>query len=280
MERRLSVILSADLVGFTRMMERDETGTWAQLSALRREFIDPTLRERNGVIFKTTGDGMLAEFKNSIDAIEAAVAVQSAVYERYQALPQDERMMFRVGIDVGDVIVDGDDLFGDAVNVAARLQGVCQPGGICVSEAVFKTAERNTEIPFEDIGAVGLRNRSEPVRSFVWRYGARPVELASEWNAPPSTRRGIMGKRVVAGNAKASILPSVSILPFQNFSNDEELGFLSSGIPEDITTALYRFKSFMVISRTSSFLFSGETKSAQEIGRELCAHYVLEGSIL
>jgi adenylate cyclase len=222
---------------------------------------------------------MLAEFKNSIDAIEAAVAVQSAVYERYQALPQDERMMFRVGIDVGDVIVDGDDLFGDAVNVAARLQGVCQPGGICVSEAVFKTAERNTEIPFEDIGAVGLRNRSEPVRSFVWRYGARPDELVSEWNAPPSTRRGIMEKRVDAGNVKASILPSVSVLPFQNFSNDEELGFLSSGIPEDITTALYRFKSFMVISRTSSFLYSGETKSAQAIGRELGAHYVLEGSI-
>jgi adenylate cyclase len=279
MERRLSVILSADLVGFTRMMERDETGTWAQLSVLRKELIDPTLTGRDGVIFKTTGDGMLAEFKNSIDAIEAAVAVQSAVYERYQALPQDERMVFRVGIDMGDVIVDGDDLIGDAVNVAARLQGVCQPGGVCISEVVFKAVERNTEIPFEDIGAVELRNRSDPVRSFVWRYGSQPDALVSEWQAPPSIRRGNTEKRADAGNAKASALPSVSVLPFQNFSNDEELGFLSSGIAEDITTALYRFKSFVVISRTSSFLYAGETKSTQEIGRELGAHYVLEGSI-
>jgi adenylate cyclase len=279
MERRLSVIMSADLVGFTRLMEQDEAGTWAQLSALRKELIDPTLTGRNGVIFKTTGDGMLAEFKNSIDAIEAAVAVQSAVYERYQALTQDERLVFRVGIDMGDVIVDDDDLIGDAVNVAARLQGVCQPGGVCISEAVFKTAQRNTKIPFEDIGPLELRNRSEPVRSFVWRYGSHTPALDSEWKVPAGIRRGRTEKRTTEGVTKSSALPSVAVLPFQNFSSDDELGFLSSGIAEDVTTALYRFKSFMVISRTSSFLYAGDTKSAQEIGRELGAHYVLEGSI-
>ena len=279
MKRRLSVIMSADLVGFTGLMERDETGTWAQLRALRKELIDPMLAGRDGVIFKNTGDGILAEFKNCIDAVEATVAVQSAVFERYQAQPQDERLVFRVGIHMGDVIVDGDDLIGDAVNVAARLQGVCQPGGVCISEAVFKAVERNTEISLEDIGAVELRNRSEPVRSFVWRHGSRPDAFGSEWKAPPARRRGNTEKRSGLGNKRPSILPAISVLQFQNFSNDEELGFLSSGIAEDITTALYRFKSFMVISRTSSFLYAGDTKSAQEIGRELGAHYVLEGSI-
>ena len=278
MERRLSVILSADLVGFTRMMERDETGTWVQLSVLRNELIDPTLTGRDGVIFKTTGDGLLAEFKNSIDAIEAAVAVQSAVYERYQALPQDERMVFRVGIDMGDVIVDGDDLIGDAVNVAARLQGVCQPGGVCISEAVFKAVERNTEIPFEDIGEVELRNRSKPVRSFVWRYGVS-APAVSQWRTPSGNMPAGLNKRAISETTTSSGPASVAVLPFQNFSSDDELGYFSSGIAEDITTALYRFKSFSVISRTSSFMYAGDTKSAQEIGRELGARFVLEGSV-
>jgi len=280
MERRLSVIMSADLVGFTRLMERDETGTWTQLSALRKELIDPTLTGRDGVIFKTTGDGMLAEFKNSIDAIEAAVAVQSAVYERYQALVQDERLVFRVGIDMGDVIVDGDDLIGDAVNVAARLQGVCQPGGVCISEAVFKAVQRNTKIPFEDIGPVELRNRSESVRSYVWRYGVIAAAADSEWATIGGTQpTGSSSKRETASSTSPLALPSVAVLSFQNFSSDEELGYFSSGIAEDITTELYRFNSFSVVSRTSAFMYAGETKSAQEIGQELGARYVLEGSV-
>ena len=279
MERRLSVIMSADLVGFTRLMERDEAGTWTQLSTLRKELIDPTLMDRGGVIFKTTGDGMLAEFKNSIDAIEATVAVQSAVYERYQGLPQDERLVFRVGIDMGDVIVDGDDLIGDAVNVAARLQGVCQPGGICFSEAVYRAAQRNTDIPFEDIGMVELRNRSEPVRSFIWRYGVVASASVRDWKTVSDRPTGGLEIRAVAKPETSQSLLSVAVLPFQNFSNDEELGYFSSGIAEDITTALYRFNSFSVISRTSSFLHGAEKQSAQDIGQELGARYVLEGSV-
>jgi adenylate cyclase len=278
MERRLCAIMSADLVGFTRLMERDEAGTWAQIHALRKELIDPAITDRKGVIFKTTGDGLLAEFKNSIDAVEVAVAVQSAVHERFRALPKDDRLLFRVGIETGDVIVDHDDLIGDAVNVAARLQGVCQPGGVCFSEAVFKAVHRNSEIPFEDIGEIDLRNRSEPVRCFVWRYGATHAAVR-KWQLGDARRRGSLKKRPTGEKVQGSALPTVAVLPFENFSNDEELGHFSSGIAEDITTALYRFKSFLVISRTSSFLYAGEAKSAQEIGRELGAHYVLEGSI-
>jgi len=279
LERRLSVILSADLVGFTRLMEQDETGTWAQLKTLRKELIDPAILSCGGNIFKTTGDGMLAEFENCVDAVEAAVAVQSAVQERYCALPVDERLEFRVGIDSGDVIVDEGDLIGDAVNVAARLQGVCQPGGICVSEAVVKAAERNSDIPFEDIGTIELRNRSKPVRSYVWRYG-QVREGISEWIVGGGMRRrGNTQKRQLTAGRQAPTLPSIAVLPFENFSSDTELEFLGSGIAEDITTALYRFKSFLVLSRTSSFLQASEQKSAQMIGQELGASYVLEGSI-
>lgn len=278
MQRRLTVIMSVDLVGFTRLMERDETGTWAQLKTLRKELIDPAISDRGGVIFKTTGDGMLAQFENCLDAVEAAIAVQSAVFERYKTLPADERLEFRVGIDSGEVIVDGDDLIGDAVNVAARLEGVCQPGGICASETVVKAVGRNSDIPFQDIGAIELRNRSEPVHGFIWRYG-RVAQGVSEWAAPSGRRRGNTEKRALEERQSAPSLPSVAVLPFENFSSDGELDYLATGIAEDITTALYRFKSFLVLSRTSSFLEAGEDKSAQGIGQELGASYVLEGSI-
>lgn len=279
MERRLAVIMSADLVGFTRLMERDETGTWAQLRALRKELIDPTLAAHTGTIFKTTGDGILAEFRNCVDAVMACVAVQSAVHERGRSVAADDRLEFRVGIDMGDVIVDEGDLIGDAVNVAARLEGICQPGGLCISEAVHNAIKRNSTVPFEDIGPVELHNRADPVRGFIWRYGS--LSSADETWHTSRVIRAQAGQemRKTGEKEQSSPLPSVAVLPFENFSGDEELGYFASGIAEDITTELYRFKSFIVIARTSAFMYAGEAKSAQEIGRELGARYVLEGSV-
>ncbi len=227
MERRLAVILSADLVGFTRLMEHDETGTWVLLRALREELIDPTLAGRDGAIFKTTGDGMLAEFKNCIDAVEAAVAIQSAVHERNLSISPDERLEFRVGIHMGDVIVEEGDLIGDAVNVAARLEGVCQTGGICVSEAVCDAVTRNSSVVLEDIGLVDLHNRAEPVRSFVWQYGNNPAPDGA-WHTLPGVRpQAGLTKRNSGKKAGATMLPSVAILPFENYSSDEALGYFS-----------------------------------------------------
>ncbi len=280
MDRRLAVIMCADVVGFTRLMERDEAGTWERLRALRKTPIDPVLLERGGEIFKTTGDGLLAEFKNSIDAIEAAVKIQSALREQQQSLPTEERLVFRVGISMGDVIADGDDLIGDAVNVAARLEGVCEPGGVCISEAVHDAAHRNIDIPFEDIGMVELRNRSEPVRSFIWRYGTEAGGSSSDWEVVGGVKPAAgLEKKTGKEPRLALTAPTIAILPFQNFSSDEELGYFSSGIAEDITTELYRFQSFSVISRTSAFMYAGESKSAREIGEELGARYILEGSV-
>lgn len=271
--------MSADLVGFTRLMERDETGTWGKLRALRQELIDPTLAAHNGKIFKTTGDGMLAEFRNCVEAVEASVAVQSAVHERNSAIAGDDRLEFRIGIDMGDVIVDEGDLIGDAVNVAARLESICQPGGLCISEAVHNAVKRNITVPFEGIGAVELHNRAEPVRGFVWRFGS--------YSSGDETWHTMSGVRPEGGEKirrtdkqqRSSPLPSVAVLRFENFSGDEELGYFASGIAEDITTELYRFKSFIVIARTSAFMYAGAAMSAQEIGHELGARYVLEGSV-
>ncbi len=279
LERRLAVLMSADLVGFTRLMERDEAGTWAQLRALRKDAIDPAIDQNGGVIFKTTGDGMLAEFKSAVDAVQASVAVQNAVYLRNKEVPPEQRLTFRVGIDQGDVIVDGDDLIGDAVNVAARLEGICQPGGVCISEVVHTAARRNCTIAFEDIGDVKLHNRNEPVHCYVWRYGTS-LDTDEAWHTLKVVRTtGSIEKRRPSERRSSTGLKSVAVLPFQNFSNDEDMEYLGSGIAEDITTELYRFKSFSVIARTSTFLYSDENLAAQDIGRELGADYVLEGSI-
>jgi class 3 adenylate cyclase len=172
LERRLAVITSTDLVGFTQLMKQDETGTWEKLCALRKELFKTTIALHNGRIFKATGDWMLAEFTNCSDAVGTTVAIQTALHERYKPAPLDERLTYRVGIDMGDVIVDEDDLIGDAVNVASRFESVCEPGGVCISEAVFKAMRLKQELPFADIGQIELRNRSQAVRSYVWRHGA------------------------------------------------------------------------------------------------------------
>ncbi|MEM7427193.1 MAG: tetratricopeptide repeat protein [Pseudomonadota bacterium] len=280
MERRLAVILALDLAGFTAKMERDEAGTWAELRALRSEMIEPGLVSRGGKVFKTTGDGILAEFGNGVDAVEAATALQTELRRRYADLPVEARFVFRMGVDMGDVIVDGDDLFGDAVNVASRLEGVCEPGAVCISGAVFHTVRRNTGIPFEAIGPVELRNRAEPVDGYVWRFGGAEAAGEAAWKTLPGIRLPAgEGKRQPAPERQPLKLPAIAVLPFQNLSSDEEMGFLSSGLAEDITTELYRFKSFSVISRTSSFMYGQGQLSIRQIGDELGAGYVLEGSV-
>lgn len=280
MERRLAVILAADLAGFTAKMERDEVGTWEELRALRAEIIDPGLRAHGGKVFKTTGDGMLAEFSNGIDAVEAAMTIQTQIRQRYAKVPREARFLFRIGIDMGDVIVDGDDLLGDAVNVASRLEGTCESGGVCISGPVFQSVQRNTDIPFEAIGPIQLRNRVEPVEGHVWRYGAPEASARTGWRTLPGIRPlAAQEKRAPATSRPLLDQPAIAVLPFQNLSSDEEMGFLGSGIAEDITTELYRFKSFSVISRTSSFMYGQEQRPVREIADELGANYVLEGSV-
>lgn len=279
MERREAVIIAADLVGYTRLMEHDEVGTWSLLKNLREKVVDPTLTIHGGRVFKTTGDGMLAEFSAADKAVKACIELQTSILTRMNDVPVASRMQFRVGIASGEVIVDGDDLFGDAVNVAARLEGICQPGAICVSAIVYKASQVRAEAMFEDIGEVVLRNRTEPVRSYVWRNGGTAAQ-GTGWHTRAQHRdAAAAAPRDLSATKPGFSLPSIAVLPFDNFSSDEELGHFAAGIAEDITTELYRFCSFSVIARTSAFMYERRKTSARQAGEELGAGYVLEGSI-
>jgi adenylate cyclase len=259
-ERRLAAILAADVAGYSRLMGVDEEGTLAALKDLRKSLIDPKITEHRGRIVKTTGDGALVEFASAVDASRCALEIQRAMSERNVDIPGDRRIELRIGINVGDIIIDGGDIFGDGVNVAARLEGLAEPGGICVSGRVQEDVEGKIGIAVEDAGEQQLKNIARPVR--VYRVG--------------------VGAGEPAGSRQTMTLPdkpSIAVLPFQNMSGDPEQEYFVDGMVDDIITGLSRIKWLFVIARNSTFTYKGSAVDVKRVGRELGVRYVLEGSV-
>jgi class 3 adenylate cyclase len=239
-ERRLAAVLAADVAGYSRLMGTDEEGTLAGLKAVRKSIVDPTIAAHRGRIVKTTGDGMLVEFASAVDAVRSAVEVQTRMAEQNASVPQVNRIEFRIGIHVGDIIIDDNDIFGDGVNIAARLEGIAEPGGVCLSTDAFRQVRGKLEIVCDDMGPQSLKNIAEPMQA--WRVRAA-VQRSS---APQSSTDDLQALPLPDK-------PSIAVLPFQNMSGDPEQEYFADGMVEDIITALSRFKSLFVIARNSSF---------------------------
>ncbi|MHB2168903.1 tetratricopeptide repeat protein [Alsobacter sp. R-9] len=267
LERRLAAILALDVVGFSRMTGIDEEGTLAALKAHRRDLIDPTLLAARGRIIKSTGDGLLAEFSSSVAAVRSAVMIQQGMTERNAGLPADRRMTLRIGIHVGDVVVDDADLLGDGVNIAARLEGVADPGGVAISEDVWRQVQGKVGAAFADAGEVRLKNIAAPMRLFR-------LEIAevSALDVPAGTP-------APAPELAMPELPSLAVLPFQNMSGDPEQEYFADGLVEDIITTLSKLTGLRVIARNSSFVYKGRAVDVREAGRQLGVRHVLEGSV-
>jgi TolB-like protein/class 3 adenylate cyclase/tetratricopeptide (TPR) repeat protein len=267
-ERRLTAVLAADVAGYSRLMGHDEEGTLAKLKSFRKALVDPAIAEHRGHIVKTAGDGMLAEFASAVDAARCAIEVQRGMAELNTGVPQELRIEFRIGIHVGDIIIDESDIFGDGVNIAARLEGIAQSGGICISDDAHRQIRGKVGAVFDDMGPQLLKNIAEPMR--VWR-----IQIG---NGSAST----FARNVYAESGQSLALPdkpSIAVLPFENISGDPEQEYFADGMVEDIITALCRFKSLFVIARNSSFTYKGKAVDVKQVGRELGVRYVLEGSV-
>ena len=258
-DRKLAAILAADIAGYSRLMGLDEAGTARSLRE-HRLAIDPIVASHRGRIVKTAGDGILLEFPSIVAAVECALSIQMVMAERNAELPQDRRMLFRIGINVGDVLVEDDDILGDGVNVAARLESIAEPGGICISESAYQQVRDKLDIRFEDIGEQHFKNITRPVRAYRVLPGLAPGLSCEAAPALPDK-------------------PSIAVLPFRNMSDDPEQEHFADGITEDITTALSQLHWFFVIARNSSSAYKGKVADVRAIARELGVHYVLEGSV-
>ena len=268
-ERRLAAVLAADMVGYSRLMEVDETGTLARLKTHRIELIDPTIAKTRGRIIKSAGDGLLVEFPSVTDAVLCAAEIQRRMARRNTDVTPSRLMQFRIGINLGDLIIDEDDIFGDGVNVAARLEMLAEPGGICVSAAVRdQVGDRLDQIAFEDIGEQSLKNIARPLRVFRIRL--------VEPDATATPEGGGKGAAVAAASTRK---PSIAVLPLANMSGDPEQEFFADGLTEDIITELSRFHDLLVISRNSTFTYKGRAVKVQDVAREFGVDYVLEGSV-
>ncbi|WP_342738591.1 adenylate/guanylate cyclase domain-containing protein [Bradyrhizobium sp. B117] len=263
-ERRLAAVVAADVEGYSRLMSADEVGTLAVLKSLRREVVDPIIAAHYGRIVKTTGDGMLIEFASAVDAVTCALVLQDQM--RAGSGRTEPKITFRIGINVGDIIVQGSDIFGDGVNVAARVENECEPGGVCLSGSAFEQVRGKTRLAFYDLGERSLRNIDRPVRL----YGTRPAGLISAASAPIAEAT----KPLPPPGG-----PSIAVLPFRNMCADPEQDYFSDGIAEDIITALSHFEWLFVIARNSSFNYKNKAVDIKQIGRELGVRYVLEGSV-
>ena len=264
-ERRLAAILAVDVAGYSRPMGEDEEGTLAALRAVRRELGDPKITEHRGRIVKTTGDGLLVDFASVVDAVRCAVEVQRELVARNAAVPAARRIEFRMGVNVGDIIIEDGDIFGDGVNIAARLEALAEPGGICISAAAHEQVRDKLDFSFEDMGEQQVKNIARPVRTHRIVVGS-PAET-------------ITAAAAAATEPSPPEKPSIAVLPFQNLSGDPEQEYFADGVVEDIITALSRVGLFFVIARNSSFTYKGKPVDIKQVGRELGAHYVLEGSI-
>ncbi|MGN1288154.1 MAG: adenylate/guanylate cyclase domain-containing protein [Bradyrhizobium sp.] len=265
-ERRLAAVLAADMVGFSRLMEADETGTLARLKTHRIELIDPAIAKNRGRIIKTTGDGMLVEFHSVVDAVLCAAEVQSRMAKRNTDVAPARWMQFRIGINLGDVIVDGADIFGDGVNVASRLETLAEPGGICISGAVRdQVGDRLEDLSFEDLGDQTVKNIARPIRVFRVHFESSAKSATGQSNAAVAS---VVAKK-----------PSIAVLPLVNMSGDPEQEFFADGLTEDIITELSRFHDLLVISRNSTFVYKGKAVKVQDVAKEFAVDYVLEGSV-
>ena len=255
--RKLAAILAADVVGYSKLMGEDEAGTLAALKAQRRDIFDPRTKKHGGRIVKLMGDGVLVEFPSVVDAVECAIEIQEALTS------DDGPIKLRVGVNLGDVLVDGDDIYGDGVNLAARLEALAEPGGVCVSDVVYQNIHSKVSASFEDLGEQELKNFEKPVR--VYRLIA---------DAAPPAVEDVSGEELSLPDK-----PSIAVLPFTNMSGDPEQEYFSDGITEDIITELARFNSLFVIARNSTFHYKGTSPKVQVVGRELGVEYVVEGSV-
>ena len=276
--RRLAAIVAADVAGYSRLMGLDEVGT-ARALREHRAVTDALVAKHGGRLVKSTGDGVLLEFLSVVDAVECAVAVQAVMAQRNEGVAVDRRMLFRIGINLGDILIEGDDILGDGVNVAARLEGIAEPGGICISSSAYDQVHGKVAVEFADLGEQSLKNIARYVRAYAVvgdqidaAAKADRSQLAPSTTEPPL--RWEDPKPPPLPN-----MPSIAVLPFQNMSGDPEQEYFADGIVEDITTALSSFKSLFVIARNSSFTYKGRPVDVKQVGRELGVRYVLEGSV-
>lgn len=260
MERKLSAVLAADVAGYSRLMEADEEGTLSRLTSHRRDVLDPLIAKHRGRIVKTTGDGLLAEFASAVDAVRSAVEIQTEMAGRNAKEAEHRHILFRIGINFGDIVEQDGDIFGDGVNIAARLEGIAEPGGICVSARVQEDVAGKIELAFHDVGEQTLKNIARPIRVFRLQLD-RPASVGNE------ARLASPGK------------PSIAVLPFQNLSGQPEQDYFGDGISEDIITALSKLRGFFVIARNSTFAYKGKNPDIRRVARELGVRYVLEGSV-
>jgi adenylate cyclase len=258
MERRLAAILAADVVGYSRLMEDDEAATLAALKSRRKDVLDPLVAKHQGRVFKTTGDGVFVEFASAVNAVQCAVDLQQAMAAANDGQPDDHQIILRIGVNLGDVMVEGSDLYGDGVNIAARLEALAEPGRILVSGTAYDHIKSKVKVGFDDLGSQTLKNIAEPVRAY--RVSGTP-DVA------------VTAQKLVTDK------PSIAVLPFTNISGDPEQQYFSDGITEDIITELSRFHSLLVIARNSSFQYRDKSVDIRRVARELGAQYVVEGSI-
>jgi TolB-like protein/Flp pilus assembly protein TadD len=258
-ERRLAAILAADIAGYSRLMGADEEGTLERFKALRGELVDPKIGEHRGRMVKTTGDGILIEFPSVIEAVSCAVAVQREMARRNAGTPQDRRIAFRIGVNLGDIIVEDGDIHGDGVNIAARLEGIAEPGGICISEDAFRQVRGKVDAEFDDLGEQNLKNIVRPMRIYRIKLARAPDASLTALPLPDK--------------------PSLALLPFQNLSSDPEQEYFADGMVEEITTAIARLPWLFVIARNSAFTYKGKPVNVKQVAQELGVRYVLEGSV-
>jgi adenylate cyclase len=251
--------MSADIVGYSRLMGQSESRTLARLKAARADVVDPAIAEHGGRIVKTTGDGLLAEFSSAVDAVQCGVAIQSAMAGRADGAAEGDRLQYRVGVHVGDIIIDGEDIFGDGVNVAARIEGLAEPGGVAISDGVIQHIRGRVEVAFADRGMHEVKNIEHPLHVWGWTPGVAAAVSLAEPSLPEK--------------------PSIAVLPFDNMSGDPEQGYFADGITEDIITDLSKVSGLFVIARNSSFAYKGQAPDVRKVSRELGVRYVLEGSV-
>jgi adenylate cyclase len=264
-QRRLAAVLAADVAGYSRLMGIDERGTLEALKAHRREVVDPAIAAHHGRIVKTTGDGLLVEFASAVDAVTCAMAVQQKMAERESS--STPAITFRIGINIGDIIIDDDDIFGDGVNVAARVESECQPGGVCLSGSAYEQVRGKTAFDFDDLGERSLKNIDRPVRLYAARTTALPAPASVKPQVDPTKPLALPDR------------PSIAVLPFQNMSGDPEQEYFVDGVAEDVLTILSKIPELLVIARNSSFVFKGQARDIRDVGRILGVRYVLEGSV-
>ena len=306
MERRLAAILAADMVGYSRLMAADESGTIERQKAHRDALIDPTIAQSGGRIVKTTGDGMLVEFPSVVDAVQCAVEIQRAMPERELQSPDDQKIQYRIGINLGDIVLDGDDILGDGVNIAARLEAMAEPGGICVSQSVHAQVKGKLDLAFEDLGERQVKNIPEPIRVFRVALDSASIDgdASVQTQGPTMSRLPIALGSLVGLVALAGIAlwqwpdqpreepadeakmafplpdkPSIAVLPFNNLSDDSGQEYFADGITEDLITDLSKISGLFVIARNSSFSFKGQQVKVRQVAEELGVRYILEGSV-